>query len=104
MLNCPWVFHQSAESFSTLAKALGFSAEPRHFPLAYSDELSEAHRAKAVEIAYWAALTGGLLLFMLGLYQPMWAVVGLPLILVHSISSFGMLRFAILARRRDRVR
>lgn len=70
---------------------------------AYSDELSEAHRAKAVQIAYWAALTGGLLLFLLGLYQPMWAVVGLPLVLVHSI-SFGMLRFAILDRRRDRGR
>jgi hypothetical protein len=64
------------------------------------DELSRAHRAKAIASGFLASFVGGTAAFAAGLIEPRWAVLSLPFVTTGSL-AVAAVHFALMERRAD---
>lgn len=73
---------------------------PKAFRAVMDDELSRAHRAKAIASGFMASLVGGLAVFAAGLIEPRWAMLSLPFVVTGSL-AVAAVHFATLEQRAD---
>ena len=76
----------------------GFWLKPKRIRVLMDDELTRANRAKALSLGFLVTMVGGLVLYVLALYEP---ITGREAI--HMLTTFGiasaLLRFGYLERR-----
>ncbi len=65
------------------------------------DEMTQGHRKQALSLAYVVMLAGATGVYLLGLWHPARAVVGVPVVLALAVQA-GAVRFVLLERRADR--
>jgi len=65
------------------------------------DEMTQGHRKQALSLAYVVMLAGTTGIYLLGLWYPVQAVVGIPIVLALAV-QVGAVRFVLLERRADR--
>ena len=88
-----WILLPVLYAWVCAAIVMGWDGQSRHNRRFLEDEMSLAMRARAMTAAFFVLMTGTTAALVLGLFQPLWGVLALTLVLAGAGMTAGV-RFA----------